>query len=131
MKTVLFVCVHNAGRSQMAAGFMQKLGEGQVEVLSAGSAPKDSINPVAVQAMAEVGIDIANNTPKILTDEAVIASDVVITMGCGDTCKFYPGKRYEDWQLDDPAGQGIESVREIRDEIKNKVVNLLSDLLEF
>ena len=131
MKTVLFVCVHNAGRSQMAAGFMQKLGEGKIEVLSAGSAPKDSINPVAVQAMAEVGIDIANNTPKILTDEAVIASDVVITMGCGDTCKFYPGKRYEDWQLDDPAGQGIESVREIRDEIKKKVVNLLSDLLEF
>lgn len=131
MKTVLFVCVHNAGRSQMAAGFMQKLGEGKVEVLSAGSAPKDSINPVAVQAMAEVGIDIANNTPKILTDEAVIASDVVITMGCGDTCKFYPGKRYEDWQLDDPAGQGIESVREIRDEIKMKVVNLLSDLSEF
>ena len=131
MKTVLFVCVHNAGRSQMAAGFMQTLGEGTVEVLSAGSAPKDSINPVAVQAMAEVGIDIANNTPKILTDEAVIASDVVITMGCGDTCKFYPGKRYEDWQLDDPAGQGIESVREIRDEIKKKVVNLLSDLSEF
>ena len=131
MKTVLFVCVHNAGRSQMAAGFMQKLGEGKIEVLSAGSAPKDSINPVAVQAMAEVGIDIANNTPKILTDEAVIASDVVITMGCGDTCKFYPGKRYEDWQLDDPAGQGIESVREIRDEIKKKVVNLLSDLSEF
>lgn len=131
MKTVLFVCVHNAGRSQMAAGFMQNLGKGKVEVLSAGSAPKDSINPVAVQAMAEVGIDIANNTPKILTDEAVIASDVVITMGCGDTCKFYPGKRYEDWQLDDPAGQGIESVREIRDEIKMKVVNLLSDLSEF
>ena len=131
MKTVLFVCVHNAGRSQMAAGFMQKLGEGKIEVLSAGSAPKDSINPIAVQAMAEVGIDIANNTPKILTDEAVIASDVVITMGCGDTCKFYPGKRYEDWQLDDPAGQGIESVREIRDEIKKKVVNLLSDLSEF
>ena len=131
MKTVLFVCVHNAGRSQMAAGFMQKLGEGKIEVLSAGSAPKDSINPIAVQAMAEVGIDIANNTPKILTDEAVIASDVVITMGCGDTCKFYPGKRYEDWQLDDPAGQGIESVREIRDEIKMKVVNLLSDLSEF
>ena len=113
MQTVLFVCVHNAGRSQMAAGFMQKLGEGKVEVFSAGSAPKDSINPVAVQAMAEVGIDISNNAPKILTDEAVIASDVVITMGCGDTCKFYPGKRYEDWQLDDPAGQGIESVREI------------------
>ena len=119
MKTVLFVCVHNAGRSQMAAGFMKELGAGKVEVLSAGSAPKDSINPVAVEAMAEVGIDIANNTPKILTDDAVIASDVVITMGCGDTCKFYPGKRYEDWQLDDPAGQGIESVRIIRDEIKD------------
>lgn len=128
MKTVLFVCVHNAGRSQMAAGYMQSLGAGKVEVLSAGSAPKDSINPVAVEAMAEVGIDIANNTPKILTDEAVIASDVVITMGCGDTCKFYPGKRYEDWQLDDPAGQGIESVRVIRDQIKEKVNKLLSEI---
>ena len=128
MKTVLFVCVHNAGRSQMAAGFMQSLGAGKVEVLSAGSAPKDSINPVAVEAMAEAGIDIANNTPKILTDEAVIASDVVITMGCGDTCKFYPGKRYEDWQLDDPAGQGIESVRVIRDQIKEKVNKLLSEI---
>ena len=128
MKTVLFVCVHNAGRSQMAAGFMQSLGAGKVEVLSAGSAPKDSINPVAVEAMAEVGIDIANNTPKILTDEAVIASDVVITMGCGDTCKFFPGKRYEDWQLDDPAGQGIESVRVIRDQIKEKVNKLLSEI---
>lgn len=128
MKTVLFVCVHNAGRSQMAAGFMQELGAGKVQVLSAGSAPKDSINPVAVQAMSEVGIDIANNTPKILTDEAVIASDVVITMGCGDTCKFYPGKRYEDWQLDDPAGQGIEAVRIIRNQIKSRVENLLSEL---
>lgn len=128
MKTVLFVCVHNAGRSQMAAGFMQSLGAGKVEVLSAGSAPKDSINPVAAEAMAEVGIDIANNTPKILTDEAVIASDVVITMGCGDTCKFFPGKRYEDWQLDDPAGQGIESVRVIRDQIKEKVNKLLSEI---
>jgi arsenate reductase len=128
MKTVLFVCVHNAGRSQMAAGFMQTLGAGKVEVLSAGSAPKDSINQVAVQAMAEVGIDIANNKPKILTDDAVISSDVVITMGCGDTCKFYPGKRYEDWQLDDPAGQGIEAVREIRDEIKTRVEKLLSEL---
>jgi protein-tyrosine-phosphatase len=112
----------------MAAGFMQTLGAGKVEVLSAGSAPKDSINPVAVQAMAEVGIDIANNKPKILTDDAVISSDVVITMGCGDTCKFYPGKRYEDWQLDDPAGQGIEAVREIRDEIKTRVEKLLSEL---
>jgi arsenate reductase len=128
MKTILFVCVHNAGRSQMAAGFMQTLGAGKVEVLSAGSAPKDSINQVAVQAMAEVGIDIANNKPKILTDDAVIASDVVITMGCGDTCKYYPGKRYEDWQLDDPAGQGIEAVREIRDEIKTRVEKLLSEL---
>ena len=128
MKTVLFVCVHNAGRSQMAAGFMQQLGGGKVEVLSAGSAPKDSINPVAVEAMAEVGIDIANNKPKVLTDDAVIASDVVITMGCGDTCKFYPGKRYEDWQLDDPAGQGIDSVRVIRDEIKSRVINLLADI---
>jgi protein-tyrosine-phosphatase len=112
----------------MAAGFMQTLGAGKVEVLSAGSAPKDSINQVAVQAMAEVAIDIANNKPKILTDEAVIASDVVITMGCGDTCKFYPGKRYEDWKLDDPAGQGIEAVREIRDEIKTRVEKLLSEL---
>ena len=128
MKTVLFVCVHNAGRSQMAAGFMQSLGEGKVEVLSAGSAPKETINPVAVEAMAEVGIDIANNKPKILTDDAVIASDVVITMGCGDTCKFYPRKRYEDWQLDDPAGQGIEAVRVIRDEIKARVEKLLSEI---
>ena len=128
MKTVLFVCVHNAGRSQMAAGFMQDLGAGKVEVLSAGSAPKDSINPIAVQAMAEVGIDIAGNSPKILTDEAVIASDVVITMGCGDTCKFYPGKRYEDWQLADPAGQDLATVRIIRDQIKERVVKLLSEL---
>ena len=128
MKRVLFVCVHNAGRSQMAAGFMQSLGAGKVEVLSAGSAPKETINPVAVEAMAEVGIDIANNKPKILTDDAVIASDVVITMGCGDTCKFYPGKRYEDWQLDDPAGKGIEAVRVIRDEIKDRVGKLLSEL---
>ena len=128
MKTVLFVCVHNAGRSQMAAGFMKELGKEKVEVLSAGSAPKDAINPVAVAAMAEVGIDIANNTPKVLTDDDVIASDVVITMGCGDTCKFYPGKRYEDWSLDDPAGQGIEPVRIIRDEIKARVIKLLSEI---
>lgn len=112
----------------MAAGFMQNLGAGRVEVLSAGSAPKDSINPVAIQAMAEVGIDITNNTPKILTDEAVKASDVVITMGCGDACKFYPGKRYEDWVLADPAGQGIEKVREIRDAIKTRVENLLNEI---
>jgi protein-tyrosine-phosphatase len=127
--TVLFVCVHNAGRSQMAAGFMNSLGAGRVAVLSAGSAPKDSINPIAVQAMQEVGIDISNNVPKVLTPEAVQESDAVITMGCGDACPFYPGKRYEDWVLDDPAGQGIESVRVIRDEIKKRVEQLLSELL--
>ena len=127
--TVLFVCVHNAGRSQMAAGFLRELGQDRVEVLSAGSAPKGSINPVAVAAMAEVGIDIANNVPKTLTPEAVQASDVVITMGCGDACPFYPGKRYEDWVLDDPAGQGIESVRIIRDEIKGRIEVLLQELL--
>ena len=127
--TVLFVCVHNAGRSQMAAGFMNSLGAGRVEVLSAGSAPKDSINPIAVQAMQEVGIDISNNVPKVLTPEAVQESDAVITMGCGDACPFYPGKRYEDWVLDDPAGQGIESVRVIRDGIKKRVEQLLSELL--
>jgi protein-tyrosine-phosphatase len=127
--TVLFVCVHNAGRSQMAAGFMNAIGAGRVEVLSAGSAPKDSINPIAVQAMQEVGIDISNNVPKVLTSEAVQESDAVITMGCGDACPFYPGKRYEDWVLDDPAGQGIESVRVIRDDIKQRVEQLLSELL--
>ena len=127
--SVLFVCVHNAGRSQMAAGFMSHLGQGRVEVLSAGSAPKDSINPVAVAAMAEVGIDISNNSPKVLTNDAVEQSDAVITMGCGDVCPFYPGKRYEDWVLDDPAGQGIESVRVIRDEIKLRVESLLAELL--
>ena len=129
MPSVLFVCVHNAGRSQMAAGFMSTLSGGKVEVLSAGSAPKDSINPIAVEAMAEVGIDIANNVPKILTTEAVQQSDVVITMGCGDTCPFFPGKRYEDWVLDDPAGQGIESVRLIRDEIKKRVEDLLKEII--
>jgi arsenate reductase len=113
----------------MAAGFMRELGQGRVEVLSAGSAPKDSINPIAVEAMAEVGIDIANNTPKVLTNEAVEESDAVITMGCGDVCPFYPGKRYEDWVLEDPAGQGIEPVRVIRDEIKRRVEQLLSELL--
>lgn len=127
--SVLFVCVHNAGRSQMAAGFMSHLGQGRVEVLSAGSAPKDSINPVAVAAMAEVGIDISTNSPKVLTNDAVEQSDAVITMGCGDVCPFYPGKRYEDWVLDDPAGQGIESVRVIRDEIKLRVESLLAELL--
>ncbi len=129
MKRVLFVCVHNAGRSQMAAGFMEKLGGGKIEVLSAGSAPKDSINPVAVEAMAEKGIDIANRKPKILSTEAVQASDVVITMGCGDTCPFFPGKRYEDWVLDDPAGKPIEEVRVIRDEIEKRVQTLVTELL--
>ena len=127
--TVLFVCVHNAGRSQMAAGFMKTLGADRVEVFSAGSAPKDSINPIAVEAMKEVGIDISNTVPKVLTPEAVQESDAVITMGCGDACPFYPGKRYEDWVLDDPAGQGIESVRIIRDDIKKRVEQLLSELL--
>ena len=127
--SVLFVCVHNAGRSQMAASFMTHLSGGAVDVLSAGSAPKDSINPIAIEAMAEVGIDIANNVPKVLTPEAVQASDAVVTMGCGDACPFYPGKRYEDWVLEDPAGQGIESVRVIRDEIKRRVEVLLSELL--
>jgi len=113
----------------MAAGYMQHLGAGRVDVLSAGSAPKDSINPVAIEAMAEEGIDIAHNQPKVLTTEAVQASDVVITMGCGDACPFYPGKRYEDWVLEDPAGQGIESVRVIRDEIKVRVEQLLAEIL--
>ena len=126
--TVLFVCVHNAGRSQMAAGYLQALAGDRIQVLSAGSAPKDTINTVAVEAMLEEGIDIANNTPKILTDEAVEGSDVVITMGCGDACKFYPGKRYEDWQLDDPAGQGIEAVRPIRDDIRVRVEALIADI---
>ena len=128
MKTVLFVCVHNAGRSQMAAGFMEHHGGKKVRVLSAGSAPKDSINPVAVAAMAERGIDISNKSPKILTPESVQTSDVVITMGCGDACPFYPGKRYVDWELDDPAGQPIEVVRQIRDEIENRVLALLKEI---
>lgn len=127
--TILFVCVHNAGRSQMAAGFMEHLGRGRVEVLSAGSAPKESINPVAVAAMLEKGIDIANRKPKVLTNESVQASDVVITMGCGDACPFYPGKRYEDWQLEDPAGQDIEFVRRVRDEIEGRVKDLLNEIL--
>jgi arsenate reductase len=127
--TVLFVCVHNAGRSQMAAGFMRTLGGDRIEVLSAGSAPKDSINPIAVEVMAEVGIDITGQQPKVLTTEAVIESDAVITMGCGDACPFFPGKRYEDWVLDDPAGQDIDFVRKVRDEIKTRVEALLSELL--
>lgn len=128
--TALFVCVHNAGRSQMAAGYMRHLSQGKVEVLSAGSAPKDSINPVAVEVMAEEGIDIANQQPKVLTTEAVQESDAVITMGCGDVCPFYPGKRYEDWVLEDPAGKDLDTVRRIRDEIKIKVEKLLNDLLK-
>ncbi|GAB3771200.1 protein-tyrosine-phosphatase [Nocardioides ginsengisegetis] len=129
LPTVLFVCVHNAGRSQMAAGYLQHLGAGRIDVLSAGSAPADSINPVAVEAMAEEGIDITAATPKVLTDEAVQVSDVVITMGCGDVCPVFPGTRYEDWKLDDPAGQGIEAVRPIRDEIRARVEALVRELL--
>ena len=127
--TILFVCVHNAGRSQMAAGFMEHHGGDRVEVLSAGSAPKESINPVAVEAMLEKGIDIANRKPKVLTNESVQSSDVVITMGCGDACPFYPGKRYEDWALEDPAGQDLEFVRKVRDEIEARVKQLLSEIL--
>lgn len=126
--SVLFVCVHNAGRSQMAAGFVRELGGGAVEVRSAGSMPGDRINPVAVEAMREVGVDLTGEQPKVLTVEAVQASDVVITMGCGDACPFYPGKRYEDWVLDDPAGQGLAAVRPIRDEIRRRVVTLLDSL---
>ncbi len=126
--TVLFVCVHNAGRSQMAAGYLKHLAGDRVEILSAGSIPADAINPTAVAAMLEEGIDISGAQPKLLTDETVELSDVVITMGCGDACKFYPGKRYEDWKLEDPAGQGIESVRAIRDEIRSQVVELISEL---
>lgn len=127
--TVLFVCVHNAGRSQMAAGYLRELAQGRIQVLSAGSAPKDQINPVAVEAMAEEGIDITGNTPKVLTVEAVKESDAVITMGCGDACPIFPGKRYEDWELDDPAGQGIGAVRPIRDEIRRRVETLIEELL--
>ena len=129
LPTVLFVCVHNAGRSQMAAGFLQHLAGDRVEVLSAGSEPADAVNPAAVAAMAEVGIDLAAATPKLLTDAAVEEADVVVTMGCGDACPFYPGKRYEDWPLDDPAGQGIEAVRPIRDEIRSRVEVLVAELL--
>ena len=127
--SVLFVCVHNAGRSQMAAAFLTHLSNGTVEVRSAGSEPANQVNPAAVAAMAEVGIDIAAKQPKILTTEAVKASDVVITMGCGDTCPYYPGKRYEDWVLDDPAGKGVEAVRPIRDEIRRRVETLISELV--
>jgi arsenate reductase (thioredoxin) len=127
--TVLFVCVHNAGRSQMAAGYLSHLSGHRVTVLSAGSQPAEEVNPVAVAAMAEEGIDIASETPTLLSDSAVMESDVVVTMGCGDTCPIYPGKRYEDWDLDDPAGQGIDVVRPIRDEIRSRVERLLTDLL--
>ena len=125
---ILFVCVHNAGRSQMAAAYTRTLSGGAVEVRSAGSAPADTINPAVREAMLEEGIDLSAETPKILTTEAVEASDVVITMGCGDACPIFPGKRYEDWQLDDPAGQGVEAVRPIRDEIKRRVRELLESL---
>jgi protein-tyrosine-phosphatase len=126
--SVLFVCVHNAGRSQMAAAYLAHLGGGAVEVRSAGSQPADEVNPAAVAAMAEEGIDIAAATPKVLTDEAVQSSDVVVTMGCGDACPYYPGTRYEDWVLDDPAGRGLEAVRPIRDEIRSRVTALLREL---
>lgn len=127
--SVLFVCVHNAGRSQMAAAYLAHLSQGRIEVRSAGSAPADSVNPSAVAAMAEEGIDMSAEIPKVLTTEAVKDSDVVITMGCGDTCPIYPGKRYEDWVLDDPAGQGIDAVRPIRDEIRRRIEGLIGELL--
>jgi arsenate reductase len=127
--SVLFVCVHNAGRSQMAAAFLTHLAGDQIEVRSAGSAPADSINPSVVEALKEVGIDISNETPKILTTSAVEQSDVVITMGCGDACPFFPGKRYLDWALDDPAGQGVAAVRPIRDQIRKLVEELIPTLI--
>ena len=126
--SVMFVCVHNAGRSQMAQGFLQHLAGDRVEVRSSGTMPGDQVNPSAVEAMAELGIDISSATPKILTDEDVRASDYVITMGCGDKCPFYPGKTYLDWVLEDPAGKGVESVRPIRDEIKILVENLVAEI---
>ncbi|WFR82746.1 arsenate reductase ArsC [Arthrobacter sp. Y-9] len=126
--SVLFVCVHNAGRSQMAAAYLTSLSGGAIEVRSAGSQPADQVNPAAVAAMAEVGIDMSAEIPKVLTTEAVQESDVVITMGCGDTCPYFPGKRYEDWVLEDPAGQGLEAVRPIRDEIKTRVQDLIATL---
>ena len=127
--SVLFVCVHNAGRSQMAAGWLTALAAGRIEVRSAGTAPKDEVNPVAVEAMAEVGIDIGDGVPQVLTADAVRASDVVVTMGCGDACPFFPGTRYLDWALEDPAGKGVESVRPIRDEIERRVRALVDELL--
>jgi len=127
--SVLFVCVHNAGRSQMAAAFLASLSRGAVEVRSAGSQPAEKVNPAAVEAMAEVGIDLSAEVPKMLTTEAVKESDVVITMGCGDECPVFPGKRYEDWELEDPAGKGVDSVRPIRDEIKARIEKLITELL--
>ncbi|VXB93021.1 Arsenate-mycothiol transferase ArsC1 [Arthrobacter sp. 9V] len=127
--SVLFVCVHNAGRSQMAAAFLTSISKGAIEVRSAGSQPADKVNPAAVEAMAELGIDMSAEIPKVLTTEAVKESDLVITMGCGDECPYFPGKRYEDWVLEDPAGQGVEAVRPIRDEIKTRIENLVIELL--
>ena len=126
--SVLFVCVHNAGRSQMAAGYLQALAGDRIQVLSAGTQPKDQVNPSAIEAMAEEGIDIANNVPKVLSDETVKDSDYVITMGCGDACPFFPGKTYLDWPLNDPAGKGVEEVRPIRDEIRAKVEALIAEI---
>ncbi|MFC9632708.1 arsenate reductase ArsC [Streptomyces mirabilis] len=128
LASVLFVCVHNAGRSQMAAGFLSHLAGDRIEVRSAGSIPGQQVNPAAVEAMREVGVDIARRQPKLLTTEAVQASDYVITMGCGDACPVFPGKKYLDWALEDPAGKGVESVRPIRDEIKARVENLISEI---
>jgi arsenate reductase (thioredoxin) len=127
--SVLFVCVHNAGRSQMAAGFLTHLAQGRIEARSAGSTPADQVNPAVIEAMSEVGIDIAHETPKILTVDAVKASDVCITMGCGDACPVFPGRQYLDWTLDDPAGRGVEAVRPIRDEIEKRVRVLIDELL--
>lgn len=126
---VLFVCVHNAGRSQMAAGWLRHLGVGRVDIYSAGTEPADQINPLAVQAMTEVGIDITTAQPQLLTPELVKGVDVVVTMGCGDTCPYFPGKRYEDWPLTDPAGKPIETVRQVRDEIGGRVEELITELL--
>ncbi len=127
--SVLFVCVHNAGRSQMAAAFLTSLAGGAIEVRSAGSQPADKVNPAAVEAMRELGIDMSAEVPKVLTTEAVKESDVVITMGCGDECPYFPGKRYEDWVLEDPAGQGVEAVRPIRDEIRGRIESLIAELM--
>ncbi|MBB1242973.1 arsenate reductase ArsC [Streptomyces durbertensis] len=128
LASVLFVCVHNAGRSQMAAGFLNHLAGDRIEVRSAGSVPADQVNPAAVAAMAEVGVDIADQQPKVLTTEAVQASDYVITMGCGDACPFFPGKRYLDWALEDPAGKGVDSVRPIRDQIRTLIEDLIAEI---